>query len=67
MDNYVDRVPENCNHCIYRKDVSRYLDIEDYCFLNKKSIYMIRMDIDCPLEEVKSKSKSIMKILKTLF
>ncbi len=49
MDNYVDREPENCNHCIYRKDVSRYLDIEDYCFLNKKSIYMIRMDIDCPL------------------
>lgn len=49
MDNYVDREPENCNHCIYRENVSRYLDIEDYCSLNKKSIYMIQMDIDCPL------------------
>jgi hypothetical protein len=49
MDIYVDRKPENCNHCIYRKDVSRYLDIEDYCILNKKNICVIAMDMDCPL------------------
>lgn len=56
MDIYVDRKPENCNHCIYRKDVSRYLDIEDYCILNKKNICMIRIDMDCPLKELEGKS-----------
>lgn len=49
--------PENCNHCIYRKDVSRYLDMEDYCILNKKNTYMISMNIDCPLHELEENNK----------
>lgn len=49
MDIYVDRKPENCNHCIFNQNVSKYLDVEDYCVLNKKHTYRITMDIDCPL------------------
>lgn len=40
---------ENCNHCIYRKNVSRYLDLEDYCSRNMKHIRKINMETDCPL------------------
>ena len=28
----MDKKSENCNHCIYRENVSRYLDLDDYCF-----------------------------------
>ena len=50
MKIYVDNIPENCNNCIFRQNISQYLDMEDYCFLNKKSISRIIMDQDCPLE-----------------
>lgn len=43
---YVDVKPGNCNHCIYRVNVSRYLDMDDYCSLNMKCISKINMDID---------------------
>lgn len=49
MKTYLDMKPENCNHCSYRKDVSRYLDIEDYCSRNMKPTNQIDMDKDCPL------------------
>ena len=32
----MDRKPENCNHCIYREELSRYFDLEDYCVKNGK-------------------------------
>ncbi len=51
----MDRKPENCNHCIYRENVSRYLDLDDYCFLNKKSTSRIIIDKDCPLGELEEK------------
>lgn len=51
MDIYVNRKPENCNHCIYKKDVSRYLDIEDYCSKTMKHTSEINMETDCPLRE----------------
>ena len=51
MDIYVDRKPENCNHCIYRKDVSRYFDLDDYCSKTMKHTSEINMETDCPLRE----------------
>ena len=63
LENYIESIMngckeenQNCNYCIYRKDVSRHLDMEDYCSLNKKNICMIRMDIDCPLKKLENKS-----------
>ena len=44
MDIYVDRKPENCNHCIYKKDVSRYFDLDDYCSKNMKNTSKINME-----------------------
>lgn len=51
----MDKKSENCNHCIYRKDVSRHLDMDDYCAKNMKRTGRINMDIDCPLEELEDK------------
>ncbi len=51
----MDRKPENCNHCIYREELSRYFDLGDYCFLNKKSTSRIIIDKDCPLGELEEK------------
>lgn len=51
----MDIKPKNCNHCIYRKNVSRYLDLEDYCSRNMKSTSKINMETDCPLRESKVK------------
>ena len=51
MDIYVDRKPENCNHCIYKKDVSRYFDLDDYCSKNMKKSIKIKMETDCQLRE----------------
>lgn len=47
----MDIKPENCNHCIYRKNVSRYLDLEDYCTRSMKPTSKINMETDCPLRE----------------
>lgn len=47
MKNCVDNAPKNYNNCIYKKNISQHLDIEDYCLLNKKSISRIIMDEDC--------------------
>lgn len=52
MEIYVDRKPKNCNHCIFNQNASKYIDVEDYCILNKKKICMISVDRDCPLEEL---------------
>ena len=49
MRTYLDLEPENCNHCIYRENVSRNLDLEDYCSRNMKPTNKIDMDMDCPL------------------
>lgn len=57
MKIYADRKRKNCNHCIYREDVSRHLDLEDYCSLNMKRTGRIIMDKDCPLgKEMLSKN-----------
>ncbi len=55
MKIYVDNAPENCNNCIFRQNMSQHLDLDDYCFLNKKSTSRIIMDRDCPLEELEEK------------
>ncbi len=55
MKIYVDNVPENCNNCIFRQNMSQYWDLNDYCFLNKKSTSRIIMDKDCPLEKLEGK------------
>ena len=46
---HMDIKPKNCNHCIYRENVSRYLDLEDYCSRNMKHTRKINMETDCPL------------------
>ena len=51
----MDIKPKNCNHCIYRENVSRYLDLEDYCSRNMKSTSKINMETDCRLRESKVK------------
>lgn len=50
MNIYVERKPENCNHCVFNLDVNRYFDLDDRCYLNKKSTSRIIMDKDCPLK-----------------
>lgn len=55
MKIYVDNVPENCSNCIFRQDMNMHWDLDDYCFLNKKSISRIIMDENCPLEELEGK------------
>lgn len=52
MNIYVDRKPENSNHCIFNQNASKYIDVEDYCILNKKKICINSVDKDCPLEEL---------------
>lgn len=51
----MDRKRENCNHCNYREELSRYLDLDDYCAKNMKRTGRINMDIDCPLGELEEK------------
>lgn len=41
MEVHMDIKPKNCNHCIYRENVSRYFDLEDYCSRNMKHISKI--------------------------
>ncbi len=53
MGVHMDIKPKNCNHCIYRENVSRYLDLEDYCSRNMKHIRKINMEADCPLRRSK--------------
>lgn len=65
MGTYKDRKPENCNHCIYRENVSRYLDVEDYCSRNMKHTSEINMDVDCPLRKSRIR-KYVMKIFQSL-
>ena len=57
----MDIKPKNCNHCIYRENVSRFLDLEDYCSRNMKPTSKINMETDCPLRESKVR-KHFMKI-----
>lgn len=45
--------PENCNYCIYRENVSRCLDLDDYCTRIMKQTSRIIMDRDCPLRKDK--------------
>ncbi|MCX4378610.1 MAG: hypothetical protein OSJ61_20925 [Lachnospiraceae bacterium] len=61
MGTCINIKPKNCNHCIYRKNVSRYLDLEDYCSRNMKHIRKINMDTDCPLRRSKVR-KHFMKL-----
>lgn len=51
MKIYADRKLENCNHCIYRENVSRYLDLDDYCSKIMKQTSEINVSIDCPLRK----------------
>ncbi len=53
MKIYMDRKPKNCNHCIYRENVSRCLDLDDYCIRIMKQTSRIIMDRDCPLRKDK--------------
>lgn len=53
MKIYMDRKPENCNYCIYREELSRYLDLDDYCIRIMKQTSRIIMDRDCPLRKYK--------------
>lgn len=55
MKIHMDRKPENCNHCIYREELSRHLDLDDYCAKSMKRTGRINMDIDCPLERLEDK------------
>lgn len=55
MKTNMDRKPENCNHCIYRENVSRYFDLDDYCSKNMKHTSKIIMDDDCPLWQQEDK------------
>lgn len=55
MKTNMDRKPENCNHCIYRENVSRYFDLDDYCSKNRKHTSKIIMDDDCPLWQQEDK------------
>ncbi len=57
----MDKKPENCNHCIYRENISRHLDLEDYCSLNRKRIGKIDIKTDCPLRKSRIR-KRVMKI-----
>lgn len=59
------RKPENCNHCIYRENVSRYLDLDDYCSRIMKRTGKINIDIDCPLRKSKVR-KYFRKIFNSL-
>ncbi len=61
MKIYVGKRKKNCNHCIYRKDVSRHLDMDDYCSLNRKRTGKIDMKTDCPLRKSRIR-KRVMKI-----
>lgn len=65
MEAYMDVKPKNCNHCIYRENVSRYLDLEDYCSKNMKHTSKINMETECPLRESKVR-KYFMKIFNAL-
>ena len=42
----------NSNNCNIRNNNSKYWDLDNYCFLNKKSTRRIIIDKDCPLEEL---------------
>lgn len=51
MSKYVDNKPRNCNHCVFRQDISQHWDKEDYCLLSMKRTSKIDMDKDCPLNK----------------
>ncbi len=59
------RKPENCNHCIYREELSRYVDLDDYCTKNRKRTGKINMQTDCPLREFRIR-RCVRKILESL-
>lgn len=65
MKIYRDRKPENCNHCIYRENVSRCLDLDDYCRKNMKRTGKIDFETDCPLRKSGIR-KYVMKIFEAL-
>ncbi len=65
MKIYMDRKPENCNHCIYREEWSRYFDLDDYCTKNGKRAGKINIQTDCPLRESRIR-RCARKILKSL-
>lgn len=50
MDGYVD-APENCNGCKFKLEMGRHWELEDYCFLNQKSISRMDLGKDCPLSK----------------
>lgn len=61
----MDRKPENCNYCIYREEMSRHLDLDDYCTKNRKKTGKINIQTDCPLRESRIR-RCAGKILKAL-
>lgn len=61
----MDRKPENCSHCIYREELSRYFDLEDYCVKNGKRTGKINIQKDCPLRESRIR-RCARKIFSTL-
>lgn len=61
----MDREPMNCNHCIYREELSRYFDLDDYCAKNGKRTGKINIQTDCPLRKSGIR-KYIMKIFQSL-
>lgn len=65
MGVHMDIKPENCNHCIYRENVSKYFDLEDYCSRNMKHTRKINMETDCPLRRSRVR-KHLVKLFNTL-
>lgn len=56
MKIYIGREPENCNYCIYREEMSRYVDLDDYCAKNGKRTSKINIQKDCPLGKLEDKN-----------
>lgn len=51
MSKYVNNKPRNCNHCVFRQDISQHWDKEDYCLLSMKRTSRIDINKDCPLNK----------------
>lgn len=58
MKIYVDEIPDNCNHCLFRENVSQHWEVEDYCLLTNKLICHTNICVDCPLVVISPAAKT---------
>ena len=65
MKIYTGKKPVNCNHCIYREELNRYVDLDDYCTKSMKRTGKINIQKDCPLRESRIR-RCASKIFSTL-